>query len=53
MNKYLVLYSLNYDPIHIRADCVNIDNEYTEFIKDHEVIARFFNCVRWEKIYET
>ncbi len=37
----------------INADCVHFDKEYTEFILNHEVIARILNCIFWEKVIET
>lgn len=52
MKKYLVLYNINHDPIYITADCVNIDADYTEFILNHQVIARYFRCLRWELLNE-
>lgn len=52
MHKILILYSLNHDPVFIKADCVNIDGDYTEFILNRQIIARYFKCARWEFIYE-
>lgn len=52
MNKYYVLYHHLMNPKEIIADCVCIENDYTEFILNHEVIARFYKCVMWEKINE-
>ncbi len=48
MKTYIVFWNINHNPISINCDCVNIDGDYTEFILNQQIIARFFRCLRWE-----
>lgn len=53
MKTYLILPNISYEPMQIKADCVHINGDYTEFILNHEIVARIYNCFKWELLNET
>jgi hypothetical protein len=53
MKKYEVLFHEEYSPETIKADHVNLENGYTEFIHNHVIVARFYQCIMWKQLDET